>query len=180
MLCDRLKGQLSKNIPMPMRAENYKARSTERYLSWTYGSVKVLWECLGHSYLIQGSHPLLFSNPRPEDMSTRWMTDRKPKQQRPQWTTEQGGWGGVLQKEDLKDKRHFVGVRFVLSNSYSLNSSLPLSFPFLIKQALIWVPSPAAGKEKAACNFERSQLNDKDKSFEHTQKKKEWRGKKGT
>lgn len=30
MLCDRLKGQLSKNIPMPMRAENYRARSRRR------------------------------------------------------------------------------------------------------------------------------------------------------
>lgn len=89
------------------------------------------------------------------------------------------GGGFCQQKEDLKDKRHFVGVRFVLSNSYSLSSSLPLSFPFLIKQALIWVPSPAAGKEKAACNFERSRVNEKDKSLEHThEKRKNEEGKK--
>lgn len=69
MLCDRLKGQLSKNIPMPARAEDYRAQSSQRYLSWTYGSLQVLREYPLHSYLITGSHP--FFSPTPNQKTRR-------------------------------------------------------------------------------------------------------------
>lgn len=85
-----------------------------------------------------------------------------------------GGKGGIWALGSL-DKRHFVGVRFVLSNTHvflSLGSLLSA----LIKQSLIWVPSPVPGKKKEACYFEESQVNNTDKRFRH---KKEGEKKQG-
>lgn len=72
------------------------------------------------------------------------------------------------------DKRHFVGVRFVLSNAH-ISLSLGSLLSALIKQSLIWVPSPVPGKKKEACYFEESRVNNTDKRFKH-KKKKEKRG----
>lgn len=64
------------------------------------------------------------------------------------------------------DKRHFVGVRFVLSNTH-ISLSLGSLLSALIKQSLIWVPSPVPGKKKEACYFEESRVNNTDKRFRH-------------
>lgn len=64
------------------------------------------------------------------------------------------------------DKRHFVGVRFVLSNTH-IFLSLGSLLSALIKQSLIWVPSPVPAKKKEACYFEESRVNKTDKRFRH-------------
>lgn len=72
------------------------------------------------------------------------------------------------------DKRHFVGVRFVLSNAH-ISLSLGSLLSALIKQSLIWVPSPVPGKKKEACYFEESRVNNTDKRFKHKKKKRKAR-----
>lgn len=64
MLCDRLKGQLSKNIPVPVRAENYRARRDTRA---GRSHPVTSWE----NVLIPGSYstPIFFADPKPEDGS---------------------------------------------------------------------------------------------------------------
>lgn len=76
------------------------------------------------------------------------------------------------------DKRHFVGVRFVLSNAH-ISLSLGSLLSALIKQSLIWVPSPVPGKKKEACYFEESRVNNTDKRFKHKKKKKKSEGGRG-
>lgn len=64
------------------------------------------------------------------------------------------------------DKRHFVGAQFVLSNTH-IFLSLGSLLSALIKQSLIWVPSPVPEKKKEACYFEESRVNKTDKRFRH-------------
>lgn len=64
------------------------------------------------------------------------------------------------------DKRHFVGAQFVLSNTH-IFLSLGSFLSALIKQSLIWVPSPVPEKKKEACYFEESRVNKTDKRFRH-------------
>lgn len=131
MLLDRLKGQLSENIPVPTRF-------------WESPSIKAqrdTWDAPSPNSRIHTR--TLFFFPPSRDQKTRlqftgWMTNRQRSKatQTPvnNWTRE----GEEGRKEKKKHKRHFVGVRFVLSNSYSLTPpppptptpSLPLSFPF--------------------------------------------------
>lgn len=73
------------------------------------------------------------------------------------------------------DKRHFVGVRFVLSNTH-IFLSLGSLLSALIKQSLIWVPSPVPGKKKEACYFEESRVNKADKRFRHKKDVCVWGG----
>lgn len=68
------------------------------------------------------------------------------------------------------------------SLSLSLSLSLGSLLSALIKQSLIWVPSPVPGKKKEACYFEESRVNNTDKRFRHKKKKEEneeGEGKKG-
>lgn len=97
------------------------------------------------------------------------------KQLRLQWMSERGS----CQREGPPDKRHFVGVRFVLSNSHSATPGQPNPPSPLIKQSLIWVPSPAPREERAACYFEESQVNKRDKRSRHTLGRKRKGGERG-
>lgn len=73
------------------------------------------------------------------------------------------------------DKRHFVGAQFVLSNTH-IFLSLGSLLSALIKQSLIWVPSPVPEKKKEACYFEESRVNKTDKRFRHKKKRRRRRG----
>lgn len=81
-----------------------------------------------------------------------------------------GGMGGI-RALGSSDKRHFVGAQFVLSNTH-IFLSLGSLLSALIKQSLIWVPSPVPEKKKEACYFEESRVNKTDKRFRHTKKKR--------
>lgn len=82
-----------------------------------------------------------------------------------------GGMGGI-RALGSSDKRHFVGAQFVLSNTH-IFLSLGSLLSALIKQSLIWVPSPVPEKKKEACYFEESRVNKTDKRFRHKKKKEE-------
>lgn len=73
-------------------------------------------------------------------------------------------------------------ICFVQYPHLSLTLSLGSLLSALIKQSLIWVPSPVPGKKKEACYFEESRVNNTDKRFRHKKKKEEneeGEGKKG-
>lgn len=83
------------------------------------------------------------------------------------------------------DKRHFVGAQFVLSKTHIFLSVGSL-LSALIKQSLIWLPSPVPEKKKEACYFEESRVNKTDKRFRHKKKEEDgrrvvggWRGFRG-
>lgn len=86
----------------------------------------------------------------------------------------EGGDGGGRGSRALGsvDKRHFVGVRFVLSNTHI---SLPLSWPppLCSNQAVSNLGSKSStGEKKEACYFEESRVNNGDKRFRHKKEEK--------
>lgn len=159
MLLDRLKGQLSENIPVPTRF-------------WESPSIKAQRDTRDAPSPNSRIHTrTFFFFPPSRDQKTRlqftgWMTNRQRSKatQTPvnNWTRE--GEEGRREKKSIKDTLSGCDLFCPTAILYPPPPppEPPPLFPFfLIKRTLIWVPSPAAGKEKAACNSERPRVNHK-------------------